>query len=93
MFYINHFFFGIHYCNVIVLCKIAQNNVAVVDDNITIVVLQTKRNISWSMAERFLKEVDNYNLVNICQQNGPIIIDSIEIFGIFYYNSTIKFEF
>lgn len=45
------------------------------------------------MAERFLKEVDNYTLVNICQQNGPIIIDSIEIFGIFYYNSTIKFEF
>lgn len=64
-----------------------------VDDNITIVVLQTKQNTSWSMAERFLKEVDNYTLVNICQQNGPIIIDSIEIFGIFYYNSTIKFEF
>lgn len=64
-----------------------------VDDNITIVVLQTKQNTSWSMAERFLKEVDNYTLVNICQQNGPITIDSIEIFGIFYYNSTIKFEF
>lgn len=64
-----------------------------VDDNITFVVLQTKQNTSWSMAERFLKEVDNYTLVNICQQNGPIIIDSIEILGIFYYNSTIKFEF
>lgn len=64
-----------------------------VEDNITIVVLQTKQNTSWSMDERSLKEVNNYTLVNICQQNGPIIIDSINILGIFYCNSTIKFEF
>lgn len=84
MLYINHFF-CIHYRNVFVLYYISQHCVAVVEDYINIMVLQTEQITSWFMSERFLMEVNNYILVTISQQNGPIIIHSI--FGLVYYNS------